>query len=265
MSRRKSKKLMTLLAGAAFAAVAAAGVAQASTPPDRSARDGCRAPGTEAAGSAAAPSEPGPTFTYGYEQEIFSYNPNLSTTNASSNAVPLGPVLPDTFYFSSDGSLVMDENLLVSADVTSEDPQVVTYVINPDAVWSDGAPIDCSDFYLQWIASNGTLKRQNDDGSVATDPASGAELLLFDPAGTTGFEQIPSVDCSDDGKTVTTTYSSPFPDWKGLFTGLMPAHIVRGPVRCRRPAGGVRGRTTTPAWPPRPTSTPRPGRSTPAS
>ncbi len=254
MSRRKSKKLMTLLAGAAFAAVAAAGVAQASTPPDSG------APGTEAAGSAAAPSEPGPTFTYGYEQEIFAYNPNLSTTNASSNAVPLGPVLPDTFYFSSDGSLQMDSNLLVSADVTSEDPQVVTYVINPDAVWSDGAPIDCSDFYLQWIASNGTLKRQNDNGSVATDATSGAELLLFDPAGTTGFEQIAV------GRLLRRRQDGHH-DVLVAVPGLEePVHQPdAGPHRARTsPASPTcarrTSRTTTPAWPPRPTSTPRPGR-----
>ncbi len=62
----------------------------------------------------------------------------------------LNKVIPDTFFYQGgDGALVMDENLLDSAEVTSEDPQVVEYVINADAAWSDGDPIDCDDFYLQ--------------------------------------------------------------------------------------------------------------------
>ncbi len=39
-------------------------------------------------------------------------------------------------------------------------------------------------------------------------------LLLFDTAGTTGYDQIESVECSEDGKTITTTYSAPFADWE---------------------------------------------------
>ena len=46
------------------------------------------------------------------------------------------------------------------------------------------------------------------------------------PAGTTGYDQISKVDCSADGKTVTTTYTTPFADWKSIFTALLPAHIV---------------------------------------
>ena len=43
--------------------------------------------------------------------------------------------------------------LMESVELTSEDPQVVVYKVEPDAAWDDGDPIDCDDFYLQWISS----------------------------------------------------------------------------------------------------------------
>ena len=52
------------------------------------------------------------------------------------------------------------------------------------------------------------------------------ELGVFDAAGTTGHEQIESVDCSEDGKTITVTYATPFADWHVIFTNILPAHIV---------------------------------------
>ena len=43
------------------------------------------------------------------------------------------------------------------ADVT-EPKQVVTYKINPKAIWYDGTPITWEDFFWQWKANNGTDK-----------------------------------------------------------------------------------------------------------
>ena len=46
------------------------------------------------------------------------------------------------------------------------DPQqVVTYEINPKAMWSDGTPITWQDFYWQWKATNGTDKAYRSSGS----------------------------------------------------------------------------------------------------
>ena len=79
-----------------------------------------------------------------------------------------------------------------SVELTSEDPQTVVWKVNPEAAWEDGDPIDCDDFYLQWISSNGVLK------------AADGEASLFDAAGTTGYEDIESIECSADGKEITT-------------------------------------------------------------
>ena len=184
---------------------------------------------TEDTADTADTAEPptGGTVTYANAQEFSNYNNNLATSNSVKNGIIVGPVLPDTYEFNGPGGgLVMDTDVLVSAEILSTDPQVIEYVIQPAAVWSDGDPIDCDDFYLSWIALNGALKQLDESGNPIIDPDTETELLLFEAAGTTGTEDIESIECSEDGKTVTTTYSQVFADWQSLFTGMMPAHIV---------------------------------------
>ncbi len=188
--------------------------------------------GGEGTGTTAAPTETtsgttptGGTITYGYEQEFFAWNSGTSDANASSNAIVLIQVQPSVSRWKGDGTLLWDLNLLTEEPtVTSESPFTVQYKLNPDAVWSDGEPIDCDDFKLAWVSNNGVYKKKKADGTVETDPDTGAELLLFDTAGTTGYEDIESVSC--DGATITTVYSTPFSDWQTLFGGLLPAHVI---------------------------------------
>ena len=72
--------------------------------------------------------------------------------------------------------------------------------------------------YLLWLAANATAK----DG----------DAQIFDSA-PTGYDQISGLTCSPDGKTVTTTFSKPYADYRGLFSvagqagsQLVPAHIL---------------------------------------
>ncbi len=167
--------------------------------------------------TSAAAGQQGGTITLAAEQEFDSYNTSTSGGNSLKNSVVLTQIQPEAYYFDEKAELVLDENLMESVELTSEDPQVVVWKVKPDAAWDDGDPIDCDDFYLQWISSNGVLKAA--DGAAS----------LFDAAGTTGYEDIESIECSADGKEITTNFSTPFADWKSLFGasyGLMPAHIV---------------------------------------
>ena len=43
---------------------------------------------------------------------------------------------------------------------------------------------------------------------------------------TTGYESIDTVECSEDGKTITVTYAEPYADWQTLFDGQVPAHVL---------------------------------------
>ncbi len=96
------------------------------------------------------------------------------------------------------------------ADVTTSatDQQVVTYKINPKAVWSDGTAITSADFKYTW--------EQITTGSDIYDQ--------------TGYKNIESVDASDPATAVVTFAAGKnFAAWKGLFGGgygLYPSHIL---------------------------------------
>lgn len=174
-----------------------------------------------------APSGGGGSFAYANAQEFSNYNNNLGTANSVKNGIILNEVVPSPYNFAGpDGGLVLDEELMDSVEQTSEDPQVIEYVINPDAAWSDGEPIDCDDFALQYYANNGDYLQLDDAGEPVVDEESGVEVFLFDLVGTTGYEQFESLECSEDGKTVTVTYATPYADWQSLFDEQVPAHVI---------------------------------------
>ncbi|RKE17414.1 ABC transporter family substrate-binding protein [Streptomyces sp. TLI_171] len=99
---------------------------------------------------------------------------------------------------------------LVSAQVTSTSPQVVTYKLNPKAVWSDGTPIGYRDFAAVWKASNGK------------DPA-------YNLADSSGYEQISAVEQGADAGEVKVTFAEPYADWQSLFNPLLPAAGISTP------------------------------------
>jgi peptide/nickel transport system substrate-binding protein len=148
--------------------------------------------------------------------------PLISAGNVTSNANIEAQVLPQAYLVQPDFTLKYNNELLTDEPVsqTSGNSQTVTYHINPDAVWSDGTPINADDFDFSW-----RMQR-------SSDPAKGGCPDLLQ---TTGYEQIKSVQGADNGKTVTVTYSPPFADWRGSFstasTPLFPAHLMDKPTQ----------------------------------
>ncbi len=139
--------------------------------------------------------------------------PYISAGNVLSNATILGGILPDAYNIQPDFTVVHNADLLAEEPTLGDNggKQVNTYTISPDAVWSDGTPITADDFEFTW--------RANRSG----DPAEGGcESVLS----TAGYELVESVEGSDDGKTVTVTYATPYADWKRLFSDLVPAHLM---------------------------------------
>jgi peptide/nickel transport system substrate-binding protein len=120
-------------------------------------------------------------------------------------------VLPKTFNGTADGGTALNSDYLTSADVTSTAPQVITYTINPKAVWSDGSPITWRDFQVYWQALNGT------------NPA-------YQVAGTNGYSDIRSVSRGTDDKQAVVTFEKPYGEWKTLFTPLTPASLNASPA-----------------------------------
>jgi len=151
----------------------------------------------------------GGVLKYGADQEPTGFNDNTSSDNGTSVQNVVIRVLPNTYYYYPDFTVHYDKELL------SEEPkaetvngkQVVTFKIKPEAVWSDGTPINSDDFEYLWksITSKG-----------------------FDVASTAGFDQIESVTGQGaDKKTVVVTFSKPFSDWQSLFTNILPSHFMK--------------------------------------
>jgi ABC-type transport system substrate-binding protein len=149
----------------------------------------------------------GRTLSYAADQEPTGFNNNTSKDNGTSVLNVVINMFPPVFRLHPDYSVRLNQELMDSATQTSADPQTIVYTLKPNAVWSDGTPVSADDFVYLW---------KNLDGSIEGN----------DVASTTGYDQIQSVEGSEEGKTVTVVFKEPFTDWKSLFYGLLPAHYM---------------------------------------
>jgi peptide/nickel transport system substrate-binding protein len=149
--------------------------------------------------------------------EVTGFNPNTSKDEGPAVQDIAVSVYPSVFRIHPDFSVRLDQTFMAGAELTSQDPQTITYRIRPKARWSDGVPISADDFQYLWRHLNGTNRR-------------------IDAATTTGYDRIERVTGSDDGKTVTVVFKQRFADWQSLFANLLPAHHVR-----RQPDGWNHG------------------------
>ncbi|MCV7249841.1 ABC transporter family substrate-binding protein [Mycobacterium koreense] len=139
------------------------------------------------------------------------FNPHLLSDLSPVNAAVSALVLPSAFRPIQDvdtptGSRwEMDPTLLVSAEVTNQNPFTVTYRIRPEASWTDNAPIAADDFWYLW--------RQMVSHPGVVDPA--------------GYDLITGVQSLEGGKLAVVTFAQPYPAWRELFDNLLPAHIVK--------------------------------------
>lgn len=148
------------------------------------------------------------------EKPVYGWNVNDANANTFDITQMLAGVLPGAFIVNPDFSITPNNDLLDSATQTSTSPQTIVYKIKQAAVWSDGSPIDASDFTWAWKTENGNAADCPPDQCAA--------------ASTSGYTQIDNVVGSDNNKTVTVTFKTPFSDWKSLFGILYPAHIAAG-------------------------------------
>jgi peptide/nickel transport system substrate-binding protein len=136
------------------------------------------------------------------------FNVNADDGNLVETVEAMNLLLPGTYVFLPSGAIQWNKDMLVEEPkVTSTSPQTVVYKIKPTAKWDDGTPISAKDFIYAWKTLDGHDKKLN-------------------PASTTGYELIDTVVGSDNDATVTVTYKTPYPDWRGLFTGLYPAQVA---------------------------------------
>jgi glutathione transport system substrate-binding protein len=160
-------------------------------------------------GSYRAPKvSPGPAVLVAHDAPFSAYNNKTAQTNNNpDNALVLSQVLVDPFIVDGNGRFLLNSDVLVSAELTSKDPQVVTYKIKPNVRWSDGQPWNCHDFYLAWLAGSSTTP-------------------YFTPATTRGLDRV-TAECRDKN-TFVETYRSSYADWRQNYIhhSILPAHIL---------------------------------------
>lgn len=142
------------------------------------------------------------------------FNPHLLADQSPTNSAVSSMVLPSPFrpvpspVRPGGTDWIPDRSMVVTADVTSQEPFTITYQLRNEAQWSDGAPIAAEDFRYLWQ-------------QMISEPG------VVDPA---GYNLIQDVASSGGGKTVTVTMKAPYPAWRELFTDLLPSHLVKDSI-----------------------------------
>ncbi|WP_250258935.1 ABC transporter family substrate-binding protein [Dermabacter sp. Marseille-Q3180] len=109
------------------------------------------------------------------------------------------------------GEISPNPDYVESAEITSEDPQVVTVKFNKKAVWdNDGSPVTVNDLIAEWKACNG----ENEEFATVT---------------TQGWDSIKEIRAKDDF-TAEIEYKNAFPDWIGFVYPSSPKAVFESPA-----------------------------------
>ncbi|MCH9274823.1 ABC transporter family substrate-binding protein [Bifidobacterium amazonense] len=134
------------------------------------------------------------------------YTANWNSLNTDGNTLYMGTFwqlyMPQLWDYTADGEVSPNPDFLSKVEVTSSDPLVVTYDINPKAKWNDGTDITWKDFESTWKTSNG--KDAN-----------------YTPASTDGYDKIASVKAGTSDKQAVVTFSEPYYPYQALFQNLL--------------------------------------------
>jgi peptide/nickel transport system substrate-binding protein len=133
--------------------------------------------------------------------------------NTADTASLMRPTMPRAFRIGVDGTPSVNNDYFTSVELTSTNPQVITYTINPKAVWSDGTPITWEDIASQIHATSGEDK-------------------AFAIAATNGSDRVEKVERGVDDRQAVITFAKHWADWRGMFAGstvLLPKSMTATP------------------------------------
>lgn len=144
----------------------------------------------------------------------FPANFNPLNSDASNFEGAARATYPRAFMVGRDGLTTLNIDYFTNATVTGTKPQVVTYTINPKAVWSDGTPITWEDIASEIHALSGV------------DPA-------FNIDSPPGFERVASITRGADDRQAVITFRTPYSEWREMFAGvnmLLPRSMTATPA-----------------------------------
>ncbi|MDE3107379.1 MAG: hypothetical protein KGJ42_04405 [Acidobacteriota bacterium] len=127
-----------------------------------------------------------------------------ATAGNSSSAI-LDLVRPSAFMTSPGGVLVGEGGAITTTELTSLAPQTVRYTLAQGLHWSNGALFTASDLVSWW-------QRARRLASIRAD----------------GYRAIKSLSVSNDGLSVTATFSSDYADWAMLFRDVEERGVAGG-------------------------------------
>jgi ABC-type transport system substrate-binding protein len=133
------------------------------------------------------------------------FNPHLLANQDPVTTALANLVLPSVYRPDAAGVLRLDKTIATSAEVVADEPFTVSYELNLEASWSDNTPIAAEDFVYLW-------ERMRSEPGV--DDAAGYRLIT-------------DVRSRAGGKAVDVVFSHAYPAWQTLFTGLLPAHLLK--------------------------------------
>jgi len=208
---------------AAVAALALVLTACANTPQGESTPTG----GSETTGGETATdggeATGGGTITVAETNAFTAFNSDTSDTNLDINGKIASATHGGFWYLNPDMEIIHDEDF-GSYELVTEDPLVVKYTVNDGVTWSDGEQIGAADLLLSWAIYSGHFNGPGPDGEPQTDD----DVAYFDYAGDTGTLALAGVpELSEDGLSITFTYTQPAADWESAFNiAQTPAHVV---------------------------------------
>jgi peptide/nickel transport system substrate-binding protein len=153
----------------------------------------------------------GGTLTWPIDSMPPNFNYSQLDGTENNNSQVISALMPGVFDSDESGTPVWNHDTLASEPQMVPEPmQVVTYRINPKAVWYDGTPITWEDFYWQWRANNGSNS-------------------AYQVASTSGYDQVEAVKHGNDDREVVVVFRKHYADWQALFNPLYPASTNRDP------------------------------------
>jgi peptide/nickel transport system substrate-binding protein len=127
------------------------------------------------------------------------------------NYVVMNALMPQFFMIDAAGNPIWNKDYLASAPVLKTDPkQVITFEINPKAVWSDGSPLTWEDLLWQWKANNG----DNKDYKISA---------------ANGWQEMESITKGKDDREAIVTFKNKYSDWQPLFNLIYPKSTNQDP------------------------------------
>lgn len=129
----------------------------------------------------------------------------------------------ETFAYVNDQMEIVPNEAFGTMTKTSDDPLTIEYKLNDGLKWSDGEPITTDDLMLGWAIASGYFDDAtfDEEGTVT----SGTQYFSI-AASTAGINGTEVPVASDDKKTLTLVYDTPYVDWNLQWLLDQPIHVV---------------------------------------